>query len=574
MAAGGRLGAQHRSHAPSAMQVVDAEADRTKPPAVLTLSLTLFPTQASAQAFVTDALGSPLEGAEIEFRSEAAAPRGMALAAPPQRVRTDARGRAVALHLRPGLVAYAARAAGHGTARGSFDAGIERSVSIDIRLPPASEVHGIVQTEDGTPVARARVWSGAPDSFDGGWTLSAADGSFRLRGLSPGVVELTACESPDASLAPGVRRARTSLELFAGQTGEWIATLTADTRGIHGEVVDAQGAPCQRWLVKARAGGNSTTTTTGTDGTFRLQMPGPGPVDLFAYHPGKPPTSFANASARGVDPQASPVRLVAEDARRFGSLRARVETHDHRALPATVTCWHHERRETARFRATSEGRVQIDELPPGTIDVHFEHPGQSPARFAQRVTVRQQVNLGTVVLGLAATLSGKVTGPAGEIPQDVHISLQTGEHRLVAEYNAGTYRFSSVPPGRHLLQVQGTDVAAAAFAIDLEAGVEKEQDMHLQAGVPRPFVVRAPAAAGRLVSLAIRRQQQVHTWYGSTSLQAGNKPGDAGVGEFVAYMAPGEYEVVAWGSESWEARRMVRFAAGEGSAVELELEQH
>jgi hypothetical protein len=76
------------------------------------------------------------------------------------------------------------------------------------------------------------------------------------------------------------------------------------------------------------------------------------------------------------------------------------------------------------------------------------------------------------------------------------------------------------------------------------------------------------------VSLAIRRQQQVHTWYGSTSLQAGNKPGDAGVGEFVAYMAPGEYEVVAWGSESWEARRMVRFAAGEGSAVELELEQH
>lgn len=61
---------------------------------------------------------------------------------------------------------------------------------LDFRLWPESTLTGMVSNEAGTPVARARVLA-RPEEGPGRGTLSDAEGRFTLRGLAPGLQELT-----------------------------------------------------------------------------------------------------------------------------------------------------------------------------------------------------------------------------------------------------------------------------------------------------------------------------------------------------------------------------------------------
>jgi hypothetical protein len=68
------------------------------------------------------------------------------------------------------------------------------------------------------------------------------------------------------------------------------------------------------------------------------------------------------------------------------------------------------------------------------------------------------------------------------------------------------------------------------------------------------------------VSLAVRVPNESHTWISGQTVRATTV-------EFLACMAPGTYEAIAWGSEGWQARSTVVFGPGDTSDVQLELQR-
>ena len=573
LAAGGRLGALHADYSPSPMYFVRPEPDRTKPSPTVTLQLALLTRQVRLEGTVIDAAGLPVPGAEIECRGMGTVPPGAELAAPPQRASTDRDGAFFVRHLPPGRIEYAVRAAGHGSVRCGIDTTPGQTVQVKVQLPPACEVHGHVRNTDGTPVANARIWSDVPGTLFSRMTVSAADGSFRLRDLPPGENLLTARAAQEAGAVP--RQVALSLVLDPAAPTQWTAILDdAETvRGVEGVVVDATGAPLPQWRVVVRDQGTPEVATTAADGRFALPAPRAATVDVRVYAPGQQLMSFCAALARGVVP-GTPVTITVDKNQPVGAIRGRVSSTNQQPVAAKIICWHRERAEYVGFQAATDGTFSLDAVPKGTVDMQFEYAGYVPAqRPALDVAGGARVDLGLIELGAAGILHGNVCGPDGAAPPQCQVTIQLEDEQLVAQYGAGTYRFESVPPGSHELQIQGQGVAAASFTVEVQAGVELQKDIHLLAGVPRRFLAIVPLQPGALRApefawLAIRSTGKSASWQAQAPI---SWTGSTGKAEWIAYMATGSYEVVAWTSGDLEARTVVQFVFGDDSQVELQL---
>jgi hypothetical protein len=573
LAVGGSLGAEHASYAPSAMRPLSGPTDPTLPPAVTTLQLSLLTAPASLQGRVLDADGQPVAGAELEFRAAAPPPSGAVLAAPPQRARSARDGSFTVQDLRPGRIEFGARAKGHGSQRGVFEVAAGAMEPVEIRLPPACEVHGRVEDEQGTPVANARVWSGSIDDFEGAFVVTGAEGTFELRGLPPGPIALTARDGAARSTNLLARRDQVQLELQPGRTEHWVATLRVptDEAVLRGQVVDTDGVRLPSWRVQVRSPDGGAAVRTDSGGFFHVRRPGPGPLSVSVYAPdATPPAAFAKAVLPAVDADREPLRIVVDRRQAWGAISGRVQTATGQPLPATLLVLHHERQEVARFQAAEDGTIRLDAVPPGSIDLHVEFAGHARAsRLGVGVQPNVVADVGLVQLDASAALYGEVRGPDGKAPEQLQVLLLTTGGNVAGEYSAGTYRFASAPPGRHVLQVQGPGVAAANFVVELQAGVEHRRNMALKAGVLRRIVVQAPALAGPTVTLAIRQPGEAHSWSGDAAVRAEGTGG--GSCEFLVYMAPGTYEAIAWAGATWEARSSVVFVPGDDSAVQLQL---
>ncbi|MBL8750564.1 MAG: carboxypeptidase regulatory-like domain-containing protein [Planctomycetes bacterium] len=573
LGAGGRMGAEHVAFAPSALFAVPPPSDPTEALLEHCVEFVLSSRFATVNAFVRDTSGRPVPTAEIEFRSANPPPPGAVLAAAPRRAAVDAGGHALVANLVPGRLEFTARARGHAPARGTCAAEASTTTDIDIRLAASCEVQGIVQDGDGTRIPGARVWSGAADDFDGQWTVTDREGTFRLTDLPPGQVRLSAREGASHVPVLGARKARTTLDVVPGEVGHWVATVTSSGDDlVDGVLLDFADRPLPDWRLTLRAGTQTTATNTNDRGEFRARRITTGPLDVFAYAPATAVGAFADAVALAVDTDATPIRIVVDPTTPRARMTGRVLGDARAPIPATIVCLHHERRETAQFQAGADGLVDLRSIPPGTIDVAIEHPGRAP-EIRRRLTARasQPIDLGTIVLGRAAVLTGAVRDATGAAPEQVELWLQTKERRIPGEYAAGVYRFPTAPPGPAVLQVQGAGIAADSFPVQLAAGVERTQDVELRAGVPRRIVVGAPDAAGPSVTLAIRPFGKPHRWLGSSVVRprpTGSLPGAA---EFVAWMAPGTYEVIAWTATGFEGRTSVTFTPGDDSEVGMDL---
>jgi hypothetical protein len=247
----------------------------------------------------------------------------------------------------------------------------------------------------------------------------------------------------------------------------------------------------------------------------------------------------------------------------------RIEGPDRQGLPATIACWHHERFEHVRAVAAADGSVSLA-VPPGTVDVLFEHPGfASHALRDMPIEPRTGLDFGTITLGSGGVLFGSVRGPDGMPPAECTLSLVTDGQRFHANYNAGTYRFPTVPVGPYSLLVQ-TEGASAAFQVTVEANGEKEQNVELRQGVPRKLRVRLPPAAGTACGLCLRSPDRALAWL-TTGAVRDAAPGSTCEVEFTAYLPPGGYEAMAWGAQGHEARKSIRFVVGDDAEVLLEL---
>jgi hypothetical protein len=213
-------------------------------------------------------------------------------------------------------------------------------------------------------------------------------------------------------------------------------------------------------------------------------------------------------------------------------------------------------------------------VPQGTVDLQFEYAGYvTEQRPELDVIGGARLDLGVIELGAAGILHGNVCGPDGGAPAQCQVTIQLKDLELVAEYGAGTYRFPAVPPGSHELHIQGQGVAATSFTVDIQAGVDLQKDIQLQAGVSRRFLVSVPLQPGTLRApefawLAIRVAGKSASWQAQAGI---SWTGSTGKAEWIAYMTPGNYEVVAWTRGDLEARTIVQFVHDDDSQVQLDL---
>jgi hypothetical protein len=561
---GGRVGAWHQTLGPSAMHLVRAAGGNDVP--VVPLQLVLLSSAAQVHGFVRSHEGTPLGHAELEFRSALPTPNGAELPAPPVRVQCDANGHYVAARLAPGPVEYRAKAPGHGPSHGRLTLTPGQVLPYDVTLPRGGRIHGRV-TRDEKGAAGARVQVGAADAFGTVRTRSGPDGSYTLDDVGPGptVVEASHGQGNERLLA------RTEVTLPPG--GEVACDLVLGPAGpapnLHGKVVGPDGKPIPGCRVSTRmAQAKKIATTTDSQGGFAFHIPS-GPVDLRVHRPGRSEPAFADLVQRNLEPRPTPVQLVVTPLV-WARCTGRIADAHGNGLPGTIACWHHERAEWVQFRAKADGTFVLAEVPPGTLDVMVEHPGLASAALRDlRLAEGEPRDLGTFTLGRGGTLYGTVRGPGGIPPELCSLAAVADGRRFDASYGAGEYRFPILPAGDYTLLVNGPGLAGEAFPITILADTEKLQDIKLGAGVRRVVRVVLPAGAGHACGLALRVAGSTMRWLDTGGCQP--TPGETAEVKFVAWMAPGTYEAVAWTASGLEARQTVVFAAGDDSEVRLTL---
>lgn len=568
----GLLGAEHAELAPSALQPV-AVPGRDEPVRNLELRLQLLTVQGRIAGTARAADGKPLAGVRLQFRSgEATASR--LPRRPPQVTSSDDDGRFEVANLVPGEVCWSAQAPGHGGTRGQLVVPPGQTAELQVSLPLPASMHGSVRTADGKAVAGARLLAlPAASQPTTNWcdealastTVSAADGSYELADLPPGMLRITA-DGPDQQ--PGTATA--TWELQPGQRQAWQAVLAAPSARpwLRGQVLDAayQASP-GRTVVLLQEGASPQLTRTDADGRFQFELPSVAAARLSVLAEGAGMQSFDLARLQVPTPAMAEVQLVLDAEVDRIRLLGFVQSHDHQPLPATVSLWHQGLQRTARVTAGVEGRFELEAVPVGQIEVTIAHPGHATrGPFPLELRSGSDVDLGTITLGQAGALHGSVLAADGQPPGELEVFVITSDDALVpGEYAGGQYRIDRLPAGNHWLHVQGPQVAAASFAIEIQAGVELQRDMRLLAGVRRSFVIEADAAAGNRLSLVLRKPGERGQWLAQSTRSAD------GNATFVAWLAPGSYEALAFSSDGWQTTSKVTMTAGDESTVRLRL---
>jgi hypothetical protein len=557
----GHLGAHHQDHAPSPCAWIRGSA-AGEPPNELAVRLVLLSQGTEVQGAVVDTHGQPIANATVLFAGEAAA-HSRELAMPPSRARTDTTGAFLCRRVAPGDRRYWVRAQGFATGFGTITLQPDVPVRLDLTLSREAIVRGTVRDAEGRLVQGAAVTATAADGARTGAVLSSADGSFRLDGLPAGDHVLAV----EATLAGAANRARSAALLQAGGEHVWDAQLTAGGPELQGLLVDRADQPLAGWTIVCQPrDGSPQGTRTGSDGSFALR-PCSGTAVLLAFAPGTPAGSLPDGLLEVTDPSAAPVHFAVDRARPRRAVTGQVVDGQGQPLAASATLVHRELQRSVRASAAGDGSLRFASVPAGTVAVVVEHPGHVRwVRADFPFDGAADLDLGTVVLTASGCMFGSVVGADGQPPATLELFVLTDQGRIDASYSGGSYRLDGVPAGRQRLQVQGPTVAAATFDIDLPAGVDQQRDIVLQRGVQRRFRLEAPAGAGRTLTLALRVPGRDQQW-----LSDGQRVGDAAV-SFTAWLAPGEYEAVAYGQNGFVARAQVAFAEGVDSPVVLRLQ--
>ncbi|QDV07850.1 RNA polymerase sigma factor [Planctomycetes bacterium Poly30] len=225
---------------------------------------------------VTDAAGVALPGATVTLggleRPESTGTEPISYWSPPMRIeRTDEFGAFEFVDASIGEVPLQARIAGSGLWAQTVlitDGGV---LEVPIRLIPGGTVKGQVLDASGEPCPRATVSvhpsiHGALSRME---TVSAEDGRFELRGVTPGRVEFQVQDDR------WTRILRHHVLVTSGQITTWNPVLP-ERKELRGRVLSESGEPLAHWGVATNPVVNGVVSPVGTgartraDGSFAL----------------------------------------------------------------------------------------------------------------------------------------------------------------------------------------------------------------------------------------------------------------------------------------------------------------
>jgi protocatechuate 3,4-dioxygenase beta subunit len=309
------------------------------------------------------------------------------------------------------------------------------SREIEIALIPGGVIEGVViDAASGEPVGGARVGyrrseltriGGGPAiarQGSGGATTAKADGTFRLAGLEPGVISMTAAGGGKVSREPvavsmGIAESRTGVEIYVD-----------DGFHIRGVVVDQAGKPVAGADVNVSAEGGRGSATTDDGGRFDIGPLAPGSYGVFAIG-GDIIGGFMSQTPVEID--AADVDGVKLEVRTGVRIRGRVEPAQIASVKIDLA------RSPARgglAMMAALGGVQTD--PDGEFELGPVEPGKTAAleavsetglRGAVEVEVTDSGADGVVIeLGEAASIAGRVTNASGEPVAGVLVAASPG----------------------------------------------------------------------------------------------------------------------------------------------------
>jgi len=457
---------------------------------------------------ITDLAGAPIEGAEVhlvrggveqgssEFEFEVITASIGAGGGSPQIIRHGAPGGTTSdaagdyrLRVRePGSFRVAAGAEGCQRAESAEIAVGDRSIAgIDIALPPALQITGLVVDELGLPCEGVAVRATA-EGRGGSSERTGPDGRYRVDGLTAGP-HLLDLAGEGWSLAGDPPQAE------AGETG---VTLVARRPGrIAGRIVDAaSGRPVTTFTVRSapdlRGGGVFSfgfdlggVEYHDPDGRFLLEGIAPGSHRITAKAPGrvegKATVEVASASTtevtialelagiilgRVVDSAGAPVEgatvtweRIAEDGGASDESPA-----EEFAVAFSVGmeggggAFHIRGLGAGPARTDEDGRFRLDGIADGEVRVHIRHDSfRERTEEPLRARKGEETDAGTLVLERGSTLRGTVRLSGGSRPMWSNVRLFAvagGEPRSSDVGDQGAYEIGGLDAGEYRVQVE------------------------------------------------------------------------------------------------------------------------
>lgn len=254
---------------------------------------------------VTSAEGKPIEGALINLQVRAR-DRAMMVGGVFERATTAADGSFEIAGLPAGDLRLTAQHPAHGIAEVKDDklAGAEQK-TVALKLAAGATIAGSVTLDDGKPAAGARV-EGMMMGGAGRWSdVTAADGSYKLTGVSSGSVIVVGTLGRGMSWGGRDRPDQKTVKVAEGEHKTGVDLIVAGGKVVSGVVRGPDGKPVSGAEVSAspdrdgrssRVGGSGARAFSGPDGTFTLEQLGAGQYTVWAVQAG-----FADAEALHVD---------------------------------------------------------------------------------------------------------------------------------------------------------------------------------------------------------------------------------------------------------------------------------
>lgn len=318
--------------------------------------------------------------------------------------------------------------------------------------------------------------------------ITTTDGTIDMSGLpTPGTYLITVS-------GPGFQTQQFEQTLSGGEaTVMNTVQMSAATGEISGTVRDGNGQPLGGVAVTARSGDivvKSVTPTSGNVGQFQIVgLATPQTYSLTFNLPNYTGSTIALSLGAGQTRTGLSVTLFGGSGSVTGLA---VGSNGQPVGGANVTVLGDGvDSRTTTLTAGNPGAFAVTDLPvPGTYTISIEAPGFQTETFNASFLGGGTQDLGRItLLSSTATVSGTVSGPGGGVG-GVKVSLSDGTARVrvttSATNPAGSFAFTSTPPGAYTLTFEKSGLATKVVLIEVTAGVDSTQNVSLVAGSPTP----------------------------------------------------------------------------------------
>ena len=507
--------------------------------------------------------GTPVDGALICVGAgevQGLTPTMAAQPAMPALVRSDADGRFRAMGLEPGDQPIWVRAAEMAPWRGSCVVVEHTTSGLRIDLQAGAVLRGIVSAADGSPVANTEIHLGTWGEAEHTYARSAADGSFELRGLPGGEVEIHAEHDDEGeaslvvSLVGGsVRDCELHLSRGLELRGRVLAQDEAGVAKVFVEVDAARTreAPAWRGFARTDEAGRFAVANCPVARPLRVAFSG---------------ETIESHRLEAVDPRDGDllvrVRRIEASVHIVGSVQD-PEGRPMAGVRISPWCDGRELRPDQILTA-ADGAFAFGPLPPGTWRLSIDCEDYPPPVFEPR-TLRagERWDLGIVRFAVGGTA---ILHP-GSVPASAlrfMLADTTSDRRWSIRNDREHPETPLLTAGDYLLMVWGEQAAARVVPLTITAGQQTEVELNTEPGVRQhlEFIAEADVDVGHGATLSLfRGQEKLVDWWVPT------QRGEAWTCDL--WLLPGRYRVTMVGKLRGAAELTV--GAGEPEVVRIAM---